>query len=359
MAQAVSLLPFTLSRTNLCAAVPVSNSTMAAYTRMAYYKDQGRVYKGTVKEFPGFDPEKDAAALRKAMKGLGTDEDVLIDVLVGRSNEQRQKIAECYKSQYGLDLCEDIQSEVSGSYESLLTALLCPADKYDAREMHKALKGAGTSENVLIEILTTRPKPCIQLLRKVYQEEFGSSLEDDIKSDTSGYFVRVLVSLLQAKRDDPSFIDHAEAKKDAKVIFDAGEKICGTDEEAIISILCTESRPQLLQVFQEYQNLAGKSIEESLKRETSGTLEAALLAIVACIRDPPTYFAEQLYCAMKGSGTNEATVIRVMVSRSEIDLQDIKAAMKMKYGTTLHSMIQGDIGGYIGKALLKLCGGND
>lgn len=326
---------------------------------MAYYKGEGRVYKGTVKDVPGFDPEKDAAALRKAMKGLGTDEDTLTDILVARSNEQRQKIAGCYKNLYGRDLCEDIQSEVSGSYETLLTALLCPADKYDAREICKALKGAGTSENVLIEILASRPKPCIQLLKKVYQEENGRCLEDDVKSDTSGHFERVLVSLLQAKRDDPSFVDHAEAKKDAKIIFDAGEKICGTDEEAIIAILCTESRPQLLQVFQEYQNLAGKSIEDSLKRETSGTLEDVLLAIVACIRDPPTYFAEQLYCAMKGAGTDENTVIRVVVSRSEIDLEDIKAAVKRKYGTTLHTMIQGDIGGYLGKALLKLCGRND
>lgn len=36
-----------------------------------------------------FDPVADAKALRKAMKGFGTDEDALIDVICRRSNEQR------------------------------------------------------------------------------------------------------------------------------------------------------------------------------------------------------------------------------------------------------------------------------
>lgn len=37
-----------------------------------------------------FDPVADANALRKAMKGFGTDEDALINVICRRSNEQRQ-----------------------------------------------------------------------------------------------------------------------------------------------------------------------------------------------------------------------------------------------------------------------------
>ena len=33
----------------------------------------------------------DAAALRKAMEGFGTDEDALIKIVANRSNAQRQK----------------------------------------------------------------------------------------------------------------------------------------------------------------------------------------------------------------------------------------------------------------------------
>lgn len=44
----------------------------------------------TVQPAQNFDPVADAQALRKAMKGFGTDEDALINIICRRSNEQRQ-----------------------------------------------------------------------------------------------------------------------------------------------------------------------------------------------------------------------------------------------------------------------------
>jgi annexin A7/11 len=48
-----------------------------------------------------FDARADADALHKAMKGLGTDEKALIEILCHRSNAQRVSIALAYKSGYG------------------------------------------------------------------------------------------------------------------------------------------------------------------------------------------------------------------------------------------------------------------
>ena len=49
--------------------------------------------EGTLKPYAGFDAEADAEKLRKAMKGLGTNEDAITSVLGARSATQRVDVA--------------------------------------------------------------------------------------------------------------------------------------------------------------------------------------------------------------------------------------------------------------------------
>ena len=52
-------------------------------------------------------------------------------------------------------------------------------------------------------------------------------------------------------------------------------------------------------------------------------------------------------------------MIRVVVSRSEIDLYNIRKEFRNNFGTSLYSMIKVDTSGDYKKALLLLCGGED
>ncbi|XP_010179094.1 PREDICTED: annexin A8-like isoform X3 [Mesitornis unicolor] len=255
------------------------------------------------------------------------------------------------------DLIECLKCELCGSFESLIVALMYSPFKYDAKELYDAMKGVGTSEDVIIEILASRTKAQIKEIVKAYKEEYGSDLEDDIKSETSGYFEKILVCLLQGERDNATlYVDTALALQDAEALYAAGEKIKGTDEMQFITILCSRSATHLLKVFEEYQKLSGKSIEDSIKSETNGSLEDAMLAIVKCTRSVHCYFAERLYNALKGSGTRDGTLTRVIVSRSEVDLNLIKAEFKHIAGKSLSSMITDDTSGDYKTALLNLCG---
>ncbi|KAB0381787.1 hypothetical protein FD755_003704 [Muntiacus reevesi] len=332
--------------------------------------------RGTITDASGFDPLRDAEVLRKAMKGFGTDEQAIIDCLGSRSNKQRQQILLSFKTAYGKDLIKDLKSELSGNFEKTILALMKTPVLFDAYEIKEAIKGAGTDEACLIEILASRSNEHIRELNRLYKTEFKKTLEEAIRSDTSGHFQRLLISLSQGNRDESTNVDMTLPWNSALVLiwgeacmlicpssvqelYAAGENRLGTDESKFNAILCSRSRAHLVAVFNEYQRMTGRDIEKSICREMSGDLEQGMLAVVKCLKNTPAFFAERLNKAMRGAGTKDRTLIRIMVSRSEIDLLDIRAEYKRLYGKSLYHDITGDTSGDYRKILLKICGGND
>ncbi|CAG04812.1 unnamed protein product, partial [Tetraodon nigroviridis] len=316
-------------------------------------------YRGSIKDFPGADPLRDVEVLRKAMKGFGTDENAIIELLGSRTNKQRVPMVAAYKTTYGKDLIHDLKSELTGNFEKLVLSMMMSPAHFAASELREAIKGAGTDEACLIEILSSRSNAEIQEINTIYKAEYGKKLEDAIISDTSGHFRRLLVSLCQGNRDERETVDISLVQQDAQKLYAAGENKVGTDESQFNAILCARSKPHLRAVFQEYQKMCGRDIEKSICREMSGNLESGMVAVVKCIRDTPAYFAERLHKAMKGAGTMDRTLIRIMVSRSEVDMLDIRQVYVKTYGKSLYTDISGDTSGDYKKLLLKLCGGTD
>jgi len=303
-----------------------------------------------------FDVEAAATALKDSMKGLGTSEEELILALVFMDNAQRQETREFYKQSYGQDLIDDLKDELGGNFEDAVLALMAPPRVFDARQLRKAMKGAGTDEATLIEIMCARSNDEIAEIKEKYAEEFeGRNLEEDIEGDTSGYFKRLLVSQSTGGREEGDEADYDRAAEDAQQIYDAGEGQFGTDESQMNAILATRSYAQLRATFEKYEEIAGRSIEEAIDSECSGTLQDGFTAIVKFARDPLEFYATRLYKSMKGAGTDDDTLIRLVVGRSEIDLEDIKEVFYGKYEKSLYEFIADDCGGDYKRLLLGIC----
>lgn len=314
--------------------------------------------QGTLKPHPNFNAQEDANALRTAMKGWGTDEDAIINILCTRTCPQRLQIVSTYKQMYGRDLITDIKSELRGRFEDVMVGLLYPMHEYLARELRRAIVGLGTDEDCLIEILCTRSNEDIRLIKQYYRNCFGKDLEHDIRGDTSGHFKRLLVSMCNGQREEGFALDPARARNDAQRLQQAGVLRWGTDESVFIQIFASQSYEQLRLVSHEYNILANHTIVEAIRHEMSGDLQKALLAIVACVYNIPFYFAEKLYKSMKGFGTSDKALIRIIVSRCEVDLVQIKEEYVKNFKLQLEASIQSDTSGDYRKALLALVHGN-
>ncbi|XP_073435602.1 annexin A2 isoform X1 [Dendrobates tinctorius] len=315
---------------------------------------------GSVRPFTNFDAEKDAAALETAIKTKGVDELTIINILTNRSNDQRQDIAFAYQRRTKKDLPSALKGALSGHLETLILGLMKPRSQYDASELKASMKGLGTDEDTLIEIICSRDNQELQAIQAAYRELFKTELEKDIVSDTSGDFRKLMVALAKGKRqDENNVVDYEKIDQDARDLYEAGVKRKGTDVSKWISIMTERSIPHLQKVFERYKSYSPYDMQESIKKEVKGDLENAFVNLVQSIQNKPLYFADRLYDSMKGKGTKDKMLIRCMVSRSEVDMLTIRAEFKKKYGKSLSYFIGQDTKGDYQRALLNLCGGDD
>ena len=100
------------------------------------------------------------------------------------------------------------------------------------------------------------------------------------------------------------------------------------------------------------------TVLEAINKEFSGHVKELLHSIVYAIISPSEYFATRVEKAIKGWGTNDNLLIRILVSRDEIDMPQIKQYYKQLYGRDMLEAIKGDCSGAYRDLLIELAGIN-
>uniref|UniRef100_A0A672NW17 Annexin n=1 Tax=Sinocyclocheilus grahami TaxID=75366 RepID=A0A672NW17_SINGR len=304
-----------------------------------------------------FNPEQDAAKIETAIKTKGVDEQTITDILTKRSCSQRSEIAFEYEKRAKKDLVGALKGALSGSLEHLILGLMKSTAQYDASELKSSMKGLGTDEESLNEMVCSRNNEELKEIKKVYREMFKKELEKDVSGDTSGDFAKLLQT---AKRDEPSnVVDYEKIDNDARALYEAGVRRKGTDVTTWISIFSERSVPHLQKVFERYKRYSPYDIKESIRKEVKGDLEKSFLTLVECLENKHLYFASRLGDAMKSKSVKEKVITRIIVSRCEVDLMKIRAEFKKTFGKSLYQTILEHTKGDYQRALLNLCGGDD
>lgn len=283
--------------------------------------------------------------LKDAMRGAGTDEAAIIEVLSTHDLNQRLEIRLKYQEIYDDDLLVKLRRELRGDFQDAVIAMFQPTYFFLAHELRAAMRGPGTDEKTIIDILFPRINEELTRMKVSYEEVFNRNIEEDLAGETRGDLKHLFLSQVRGDRDELAEIERGDALRDAREIFEAGEDSIGTEESVFTRILTKRSFLQLKLMFEVYAEVAGKEIEDSIRREMNGPLEDGLLTIVKFVKDRHKYFAENLHNALKGVGTDERTVIRTLITRADFDLAEIAIAYAGLYGERLSQDIASDLQG--------------
>ncbi|GKZ31575.1 annexin A6 [Aspergillus brasiliensis] len=314
---------------------------------------------------PGYDPtfvpmgtaHNEAEALRKAMKGFGTDEKALIRVLTSTSDPNRMAlIRHTYEKMHNRNLIKDLKSETSGSFETILVSLATGPLESDITYLHNAMSGLGTNESGLNDVLLGRSNADLAAIQRAYRDKYHKSLLDDIKGELSGKTERFFEMLLHARRPERGTpFDPRGVETDVRELHRATAGKVGTDEVAVFGIFMNSSDERLNVLAGEFERMYHVPLEKVIKDEFSGHLEDALVRMLRVARDPISFHAGVLKeCFFGSNGVNEKRLVYWAV-RLHWD-PDYFARVKGAMGGSLAGLVRNYVsGGDFEDALMAVC----
>lgn len=214
----------------------------------------------------------------------------------------------------------------------------------------------GTKETAIDDVLLCRSNADINAIKAEYQSRFHKTLEADLRGDLSGATEQMYMMVISAHRhEDSAPVIPQDIDRDVTELQRSMGNTMSKDSIQVCQILTSRNDNQLRAIAQSYQHKFGKSLNSVIKGRFSGHMEDALLLIVARAVDRPTSDADQLEATMAGMGTKDTLlvdrVVRLHWNRQYMN--QVEAAFKAKYKTTLINRIKGETRGDVERMLVS------
>ncbi|TMW66534.1 hypothetical protein Poli38472_004299 [Pythium oligandrum] len=291
----------------------------------------------------------------KACTGMGTDEEMLIKILGPRSPNDRALISYRYKELFNTPLRDLVKGETSGDLGFLMQLICMSLPQAEAYIIHRACKGAGTSEHLLYPILVGRSDAEMNVLKKTYFEMYEEDLAVMLNAELSGDFHQIIMLALQELQIEykSSFHTKEKVEEDAEMLYKAGEGKWGTDEGTFVKTLFSCPPQHLENVNKAYTEKHGHDIINAIQSEFGGTATDALVYFVRLTLEPFKLLTERLEASMAGLGTDEMALSSFLV-RYHPYLSKIKPIFEDKHKISLRERIHGDTEGRHRELLLHV-----
>jgi len=222
--------------------------------------------------------------LRDACKGIGTDEQLVVSIISGRTNEEMDILKKKYFELFTKDLGSVLASETTGTLEYLCLNVLQAAEDsmdesvyndekmaQDIKTLYDAGQGKlGTKEKEIFKILCKSPPEYLLKMNLQYADKHGLTLVKMLETEMGGISKEAAGFMFGMKIKPYEEI--------AKLI----ERACkgfGTNETLLASALIRYHQV-MPQVMVAHVELYGMTIQDRVKKETRGDFEALLMELL-------------------------------------------------------------------------------
>lgn len=225
---------------------------------------------------------QDAYNVQTAVKGAGTNEDLLNHVVLGRSNADLRAIKQAYQTQYRRRMEDDISGDLSMKTKDLFglvlraeraeenTPVLPDQVERDVAELQRCLTSTG-EQNAFCNVIARRSDGQLRAIAQAYEQRHRKPLREAIKKKFDGHMEAALM-LMVDRACDPIMSDAVQLENAM-----AG---MGTKDRLLVNRVITIhwNKPHRDQVKRAYQHRYKRDLLERIRGETSGDYRSLLIA---------------------------------------------------------------------------------
>ena len=303
--------------------------------------------------------EADATAAYEAMRpgltGIGCNDKKLIGALCERTKSALERTRKAYRAKYDKDLAKDVNGETKGwftgsNYGKMMAFALSSPENYVADIIHHACHGMGCDEEALIELCLTRSPEQLAAGKKCWEGRRDRSLVDYVSKEL-GHSYRhlryLILEILKGKRIWDGVPDEARAARHVDALHHECKKGMLQDfkEDKVVDMLLAGPPDEAKLVADLYEKKYNKSLQKALEAKCGKKFHIALTALFV---PPEEFVAMRLEQAMKGWGTDEKVLIRLLGGldyASRPSMPAVVAAYQRKYTRTLKDALKSEISG--------------
>jgi hypothetical protein len=290
---------------------------------------------------------KDVEDLKQLIENA--DYSSMTDFITRKTHKERMRLRQVYKQKFDKDLMSDLKSSFAGIYLKIILGLFTDPVEFDIDYIYKCLK-EDTSYNILIEIFASRPDWYLNKIKNLYQRKYNIELEEHIKEGTLDDFKKLLLQILQSERSTNQSPDVDQCKKLAEDLEQEESENLTVDSPIINSIFIKSSPQELVSISKEYNKSTQKLITQTINEHFKGNVKNLLNAILMAKISPSEYYANFIHESID----DEDIILKVIISRAEIDFTQIKKYYLKLYENNVVNDIKKDSHEYT-NLLVAIC----